>query len=170
MGYMAGGSVVAGLYGVVHDQITFTLSPEYFTKLKFDQFSYLDFGWPDRVLVAEIGFVATWWVGLLAGWVLGRIGVVGDAPPIPKKTVWMAFLILIGFVFAAGILGYGYGTLTFETSPQLWKEWNWFYGVEDLAAFARVGYIHLFGYLGALAGLIMSALWLSRLRRGGLSN
>ena len=28
----------AGLYGVVHNQISYTVSPEYFTKFKFRQF------------------------------------------------------------------------------------------------------------------------------------
>jgi hypothetical protein len=167
MGYTLGGSAVAGCYGIVHDQVTFTLSPEYFTKLKFEQFYYADFGGPDRVLVAEIGFLATWWVGLLAGWVLGRISVVGEVPPLSRSEVSKAFAIIFGVAFVAGLLGYGYGTLTFETSPQLWQEWNWYYGVQNLAEFARVGYIHWFGYVGALVGLVASAFWLRQLRRRG---
>src|SRR5215210_7232804 len=66
------GALTAGLYGIVHDQITFTISPEYFTKLKFKQFQYADFGFSDRLFVAVIGFLATWWVGLFVGWVFGR--------------------------------------------------------------------------------------------------
>ena len=57
------GAVIAGVYGTLHDQFTFTISPEYFTKLKFDQFRWANLGLPERVFVAEIGFLATWWVG-----------------------------------------------------------------------------------------------------------
>jgi hypothetical protein len=62
------GAVIAGLYGAVHDQISYSISPEYFTKMKFEQFSYADFGFPPRVCASEVGFLATWWVGLFAGW------------------------------------------------------------------------------------------------------
>jgi hypothetical protein len=53
------GAVCAGIYGVLHDQISFTISPEYFTKVKFRQFGYADFGGPPRVFAGEIGFLAT---------------------------------------------------------------------------------------------------------------
>ena len=38
LGYAVMGALIAGLYGVVHDQITYSMSPEYFTRLKFFQF------------------------------------------------------------------------------------------------------------------------------------
>src|SRR5580700_8579924 len=75
------GAVVAGMYGALHDQISYSISPEYFTKLKFRQFSYADFGWPHRVFASEVGFLATWWVGLFAGWFLARAGLVEIATP-----------------------------------------------------------------------------------------
>ncbi len=59
LGYATLGALFAGLYGVVHDEITHSISPEYFTRLKFLQFHYADFGFPPRVFVAEIGFLAT---------------------------------------------------------------------------------------------------------------
>lgn len=66
------GGVLAGLYGIVHDQLTYSIGPEYFTKLKFEQFRWANLGLPPRVLVAEIGFLATWWVGAIAAWFLAR--------------------------------------------------------------------------------------------------
>ena len=52
------GAVIAGVYGVLHDQITYAISPEYFTHMKFKQFHYADVGLGDRVFVATIGFLA----------------------------------------------------------------------------------------------------------------
>ena len=46
LGIAALGAVLAGCYGALHDQISYTISPEYFTKVKFEQFRYADFGWP----------------------------------------------------------------------------------------------------------------------------
>src|SRR5881394_2810515 len=77
------GALLAAVYGVIHDQITYTISPEYFTKMKFVQFDYADFGWPGRGFVAEIGALATWWAGLFAGWFLARAGL--DLVPQPER-------------------------------------------------------------------------------------
>jgi hypothetical protein len=32
--------IIAGLYGIIHDQITYSISPEYFTKFKYRQFGF----------------------------------------------------------------------------------------------------------------------------------
>ena len=48
LGYAALGGLLAGLYGVVHDQVTYSISQEYFTRFKFLQFHYADFGLPPR--------------------------------------------------------------------------------------------------------------------------
>ena len=58
-GFAVTGALIAGAYGILHDQITYTISPEYFTKLKFEQFHYANFGLPRRVFVGEVGFLAT---------------------------------------------------------------------------------------------------------------
>ena len=66
------GAVIAGVYGVLHDQITYAISPEYFTHMKFKQFHFADVGLGDRVFVATIGFLAASSVGLIIAWFLAR--------------------------------------------------------------------------------------------------
>ena len=82
LGYAVLGELLAGCYGIFHDQVTYSISEEYFTRFKFLQFSYADFGLPPRVFVAEIGFLATWWVGFVAAWFIARITV----PAFPRRT------------------------------------------------------------------------------------
>ena len=94
------GALIAGFYGMLHDQITYSISSEYFTRLKFLQFHYADFGLPPRVLVAEIGFLATWWVGLIAGWFLARIAV----PAFPEKKARFSILRGFAIIFAGGFV------------------------------------------------------------------
>ena len=65
LGYAALGSLFAGAYGVLHDQVTYSICPEYFTRLKFSQFNFANFGLSPRIFVAEIGFLATCWVGFV---------------------------------------------------------------------------------------------------------
>lgn len=57
------GALIAGTYGILHDQITYSISSEYFTHLKFYQFEYADFGLHNRFFVTIIGFFSN-----LVGW------------------------------------------------------------------------------------------------------
>jgi len=41
--------LLSGLYGIIHDQISYTVSPEYFTKFKFQQFGLDGMTLPNRV-------------------------------------------------------------------------------------------------------------------------
>ncbi|MEH2503559.1 hypothetical protein V1290_002370 [Bradyrhizobium sp. AZCC 1578] len=62
----------AALFGMIHDQISYSVSPEYYTKFKFIQFRVIDLHVPDRIRFAIVGFRASWWMGIplgiLCGW------------------------------------------------------------------------------------------------------
>jgi len=155
------GALIAGAYGIVHDQITYTLSNEYFIEFKFLQFKNADprdfFGADSplgrRVFVGLIGFLATWWVGLFTGWFLARASIRPDAthPSVGELMRYFALVLISAFVF--GIAGFLRGT------------WRPGFDGQFSDAFARVGHIHNFGYLGALAGLITALFLVRRNRR-----
>lgn len=149
------GSIVAGVYGILHDQITFTLSPEYFTKFKFFQFSHADFGLGDRVFAGTIGFLATWWVGLIGGWLLGRTSVRKDGTHPRMTRLAPSFGIVMATSALFAFLGLFYGTIRWEHSPEAWSWWRENYEVENLSAFARVGHIHNGSYVGGAIGTII---------------
>ena len=52
--------IAAGIFGALHDQISYTISSEYYTKFKFNQFGLLHQSLPTRVRVAEVGWRASW--------------------------------------------------------------------------------------------------------------
>ena len=94
LGYAVIGGLLAGMYGILHDQITYSISPEYFTHLKFDQFHYANFGLPQRVFVAEIGFLATWWVGFFSAWFIARLTVPAFSRPAAFRHSLRGFAIV----------------------------------------------------------------------------
>jgi hypothetical protein len=152
------GALVAGLYGALHDQISYTISPEYFTKLKFHQFAWADLGWPPRVFASVIGLLATWWVGLLGGWFLARAGL-AEVPSAKRRRVTaVAFGLVGGAAVVCGIAGLFFGrydgTILNFLANDLAAA-----GVEDPRAFATVAGLHDGGYLGALVGLIAAVLY-----------
>ena len=164
LGYALLGSLVAGFYGVIHDQITYSISPEYFTRLKFAQFRYADFGLPARCFVAEIGFLATWWVGFIAGWFLARVAVPRWPPVDARAGILRGFGIILSCAFTTSLVGFGLGLLRGPNADYCgWQEFVQTRGVVDLPSFVRVAYIHNASYLGGLIGLMVALVYLRRL-------
>ena len=151
------GSMLAGAYGILHDQITYSISPEYFTNLKFDQFHYADFGLGDRVFVSFVGFLATWWVGLIIAWFLARRLIPNQPRKIAYRRIFVGFSIVFGCGIVAGSIGYFYGLWCGpEFDYSAWSTIIRGYEISDTWAFVRVAYIHNASYLGGAVGLILS--------------
>jgi hypothetical protein len=151
------GALVAGCYGVVHDQVTFSIGPEYFRNFKFHQFEFADLGLGERAFVSLIGFLATWWVGAIGGWILAR----RTLSTCPRRTayrrIFAGFLILFAAAVSAAILGYVYGLVRGPDGDySAWQLTLERYQVTDVWPFMRVAYIHNAGYLGALVGLLLT--------------
>lgn len=154
------GSVIAGGYGIVHDQITYSISHSYFTEFKFHQFASNDprpllgshFPNPDRIFVAVIGFLATWWVGLFAGWFLARASIRPNGGHPNIRQIASHFSVIIGTAVLFGVTGY------------LWGIWRPKFSSEFSTDFMLVGQIHNFGYLGALVGLVAALIVVRRAR------
>ncbi len=164
MGAMAVvGSFVAGGYGVVHDQVTFTMAPEYFTKLKFGQFAAADFGLAPRWLVAEIGFLASWWVGLLGGWFLGRLIVPQQSGAAAWRRCGIGFGITLVSALTGAVIAYG---LSFSFAmQQYWLPATRALLIEKAVAFTSVACIHWGSYLGGTLGLAIALGWTYRKQR-----
>ena len=166
LGYALLGSIIAGLYGIAHDQITYSLSPEYFTRLKFVQFHFADFGLPPRFFVAEIGFLATWWVGFIAGWLLARMALPKWPAAEARSRILRGFGIILACALLASLLGFGLGLLRGPNANySAWQEFVETRGIVDLPGFVRVAYIHNASYLGGLIGLILALFDLRRLKQ-----
>lgn len=155
--------VIGGLYGILHDQLTYTISPEYYTKFKFYQFGLMDIGneaiFPNpRIEVSAVGFMATWWMGLPIGLILGLVGLVHK----DNKQMFRATLKAIFVAFATGLIGLAYGKLYLaDTGVDWWLPDN----LIDTKNFIAVGSMHNFSYLGGLTGLIAGTIYSVRQKR-----
>ena len=160
---LLGAMVLCGLFGALHDQISYTVSPEYFTRFKFLQFGALAVG-PVRLSVAYVGVQATWWMGIPIGATLGTIGLSAqDARTMLRETL-RAFGVVAAVSLVFGFGGLLWGMVTFQrASPPIPPGW---YlppgGVQDLAAFLRAGAMHNASYLGGAVGTLVAAVLLAR--------
>ncbi len=143
-------TVIAGFYGIFHDQITYTISQEYYTLFKFDQFGVNQWGiTSERVKVGIIGFLATWWVGFIIGIVYALISLFFNSKKVLKFTI-QSILLNIGFAVFLGFIGFIYGAFFLRE-----KNIDWYIPKETIHIqdFINVGSIHNFGYIGGLIGL-----------------
>jgi hypothetical protein len=158
------GAMVAGSYGILHDQVTYSISSEYFTKMKFDQFHDANLGLPPRILVSEIGFLATWWVGFFSAWFIARVAVPAWPPAVAMRKCLAGFSIMLMLAFIAALIGYGMGVFH-SNDDAYWNEYCQALGITDIPAFVRVAYIHNASYLGGLAGLVVAICFLLRQKK-----
>lgn len=148
--------MIGGLYGILHDQLTYSISPEYYTKFKFYQFGLMDLGneaiFPNpRMEVSIVGFMATWWMGLPIGLILGLVGLIHtDYKRMFTVTMRSIFITMI-VAFLTGLAGLAYGKFYLaDQGVDWWLPEN----LIDTENFISVGSMHNFSYLGGLIGLI----------------
>lgn len=143
--------ILAGFYGVIHDQVTYSISPEYFTKFKYGQFGFEPewFG-GHRQTVAVIGFLATWWTGLPIAIILG----IAVCFYVNVKAMWItttkSILITMLITAFAGVIGYFYGLTLVDEN----LNWDFPADLIDKPSFILVGSIHNFSYIGGVIGLV----------------
>ncbi|HEY3406348.1 MAG TPA: hypothetical protein VGK59_23330 [Ohtaekwangia sp.] len=151
--------LLGGIYGILHDQITYSISPEYYTKFKFYQFGLQDGGneaiFPaPRIEVSIVGFMAVWWMGIPIGLVLGLVGMNHPDWKTMLIITLKSFLITLLIAFVTGLLGLAYGMLVLSEKPQH-EFTGWFIpeNLVDFKNFIAVGSMHNMSYLGGIIGL-----------------
>lgn len=153
--------LIGGLYGILHDQLTYTISPEYFTKFKFYQFGLMDIGneaiFPNpRIEVSYVGFMATWWMGLPIGIIIGLFGLIHKDNIHMFLSTLKAIIVTILVAFLTGIIGLAYGKFYLANiGVNWWLPSN----LIDTENFIAVGSMHNFSYIGGLTGLITGVIY-----------
>lgn len=151
--------ILAGTYGILHDQVTASISEEYFTQFKFPQFRLgPDTGF--RTGVSLIGFYASWWVGALIGIILGFIGMLlyPDHTSM-RRALRRSLLIVLVTTLLFSIGGYCYGNYYLAGHGVSWWMPD---NLRDKVSFIVTGAIHNASYSGGLFGLLLAVLYLFR--------
>jgi hypothetical protein len=165
---MVAACLVAGLYGSAHNQISYTVSPDYFHAYKFIQFDIPEH-LRNRVGAGIVGWHASWWMGILIGCPVLCVGLM-----LPDRRTYVtrclrAFGIVAGTALVVGLAALVCACFTItEADP------NWQYpdGVTDKVAFDRAGTMHYFSYLGGFLGILTATVYLivARVRLAGDRN
>jgi hypothetical protein len=153
-------------YGLVHDQITIRISLEYFTVLHPQ---ILPEDTSPTVLALAWGIIATWWVGLILGIILGLACCVGKQPSLGAKDLLVPIIGLLGVMAVgaalAGIIGYELGVHKILT-PAPFVTAN--VASDRINRLFTAGGSHLASYaIGFAGGIVLSIR--SWIRRGKLA-
>lgn len=150
--------IVAGVYGVLHDQISYTISPEYYTRFKFEQFGLSNSPLPERVRAGIVGFLASWWMGIPIGVLVGSAGFLHRGYRRTLRVTLQSYILVVGVALLVSLLGLVYGFLnTGFIDLAAYEYWYIPEGIVDLRRYLCVGYMHNAAYLGG--ALAIPAAW-----------
>lgn len=151
------GVVIAGFYGAIHNQISYTISPEYFTKFKFQQFGYTDVKTPERIRAAFVGFDASWWMGIPIGFLIGIVGFIHRGYLRMLKISLQAMCVAVIFTLFFGFCGLIYGFIQ-TTNIGISEYSNWYLpdNIENVRRFLCAGYMHNSAYLGGVLSIFVA--------------
>jgi uncharacterized membrane protein len=158
------------LYGIINDQMTATISPEYYTIYKHRQFTpalemFRLMDAPVRVQAVVIGTLATWWYGLFLGIMLGISSIVGRYAPLSTLQyiqivgAVMAFTLAVSVIF--GVVAYIVEPLVNPTAASR----PFLTGIQDIRRAYCVGNWHNGSYIAALAATFIASFWAQKVRR-----
>ena len=152
----------AGTYGALHNQVSYSVSPEYFTKFKFHQFGLIHF--QDRLGAAFVGWEAAWWMGIVIGVVLIPLGLVirGNVNYFLGMIRVFGVVALTTMLVGLAALAIAFLILDADNVGEISRYGN---EITDDVAFARAGTMHNFSYLGGLLGIVTGGLIIFRFRR-----
>ena len=155
------GCFCAGLYGVLHDQLSYAVSHEYFTRFKFFQFN-IPPHLRGHVGAAIVGWSATWWMGIVIGVFIIPTGLIIRGTRAFFITTLKSFVVV---TLTAAVIGLGALLVSFFTIRESARPPFWYPdGIIDKVSFARVGTMHNFSYLGGMIGIITGVIYLIRAR------
>jgi hypothetical protein len=153
LGFIALAMVAAGIFGALHDQISYTVAPEYFTHFKFLQFNLRDPTVPERVRAGEVGFLASWWMGVPLGVLVGLGGFLHRPAGRMLRVLLWSILVACGFALIFALCGLAYGYLqTRNIDLADYRGWFVPQGVA-LRPFLCAGYMHNSAYLGGVLAI-----------------
>lgn len=151
--------LTAGVFGAVHDQISYSVSNEYFTKFKFVQFHLLDSALPERIRVAIVGFLASWWMGIPLGILTGIAGFIYPSAGQMRRGLALSLPLICAFVLLVALAGLVYGVVQTSTLDlSNYRGWFMPRELEFPRRFICAGYMHNSAYLGGAAAIPTS--WL----------
>lgn len=149
--------LAAGLFGALHNQISYSVGPDYFLRYKFQQFA-VPMDLSPRIGAAMVGWQASWWMGLFVGLPPFLLGAILFKEAVPFRAAGIraiAAVLLSTAIAASGGLLFASLAINAEIAAELPLP----VVASDPLGFVRAGIMHDASYLGGFAGVFL-AIWI----------
>jgi hypothetical protein len=167
VGLVLAAIAVAAAYGILHDQASFTVSPEYFTRFKFPMFGLAQSPMPNRFNASVVGFEASWWMGIPIGLLVGAAGFMQPGWREMVRVTLKSYGVVVATAMLTAAVGLAYGMWrTRHIDLGDYQGWYVPEGLEDTRRFLCAGYMHNSSYLGGLLGIVAAWAYQLRVRLG----
>jgi MFS family permease len=138
---LAAACLTAGLYGALHNQISYTVAPDYFHDRKFRQFQIPEH-LHDRRGAALVGWYASWWMGVFIGIPLLVVGLILPGWKAYAVHCLLAFAVVAATALIVGLAALVHATCTIHHP------------------YFRAGQMHDSSYLGGFLGILTGSAYL----------
>jgi len=138
--------MLASIYGFIHDQITFSISEEFFTKFRFLEYD-LPKTWHPRAKAGFIGILIAWKAGIPFGIILTFVGRIHKRDLDFLNYTVMTYVATFFMSFLLTMIAI-YMPESSEDALTLPPD------IIDRMAFERVVTINNFGYVGGIIGML----------------
>lgn len=149
--------IISSIFGVFHNQVSFSLSNEYFTNFLFYKFSISDFEIKnDNLNAAIIGVLGSYWMGLILGLIYAILYFLLNTK---QNFTLIIHALFINVLVSAlgGIIGYiiAHNIVPFQKTD-IWID----FGIQYPQEYYEANSIHSGSYLGGFIGIIISVFYL----------
>lgn len=152
--------LIAGSYGALHNQISYTVSPDYFHQFKFIQFNLIP-ELQSRLGASLVGFGASWWMGILMCPFLLPIGFKRLSSQQYFISILQAFIVITVTALITGAIALLLAFI-FVMPENVSTIAKYNQEINHPVAFIRAGVMHNFSYLGGFLGVLTSRKFLKK--------
>jgi hypothetical protein len=140
--------LLAAVFGFIHDQITYSICPEFFQKIRFDNYPDLPEGWHDRTKAGMIGVLNSWKIGIPLGLLLTAVATIHKK----LERILSYTLTTYGMTIIITFISVMVGLFTSEALP---KNWTPLEGINDQLGLYKVMNMNNFAYMGGVIGMFL---------------
>ena len=162
--------VIAGAYGIINDYFLFKFCPEFFTEFKFVEYGVTDGitknGGDNSLNIIKVGLMASWWMGLIIGSILGILSLPIATPRDMYKTLFSSMGITIAITVFMSLAGLVFGRI-FLTDYNV-EAWGIFMPTKNILhpeRFMMCLSMHNFTYIGAIIGMLVGSIFIITKKR-----
>jgi len=148
--------IIASLFGAIHNQISYSVSSEFFKDFLFGNFGVYD--WEinnDRISASLVGILGSYWVGLILGIIYSIIFLLLKIEN-NFKNILNAILINIGFAFLGSLIAYIISKFIGIENSGVFMD----FGTQHPQNYIEAVYMHNGSYYGGIVGLIAGIIYL----------